>query len=337
MSNKKVKLKSVERNVRRETRAKRKNPPKPSKKQDESVKRIDNTDFEEINRKRIEEAKKANVVVLSEAKKTLEEKKEPEPKKTFKDPLWYIGSGVLWLFDTIRGRTEKAEEPSSIVDEEETVASEPISEPESAPEPEPEPEPELEPVAETEEPESDDDSDDEVEDKEDPEDDDDESEDDGNGFVIIKNGEDEGKKTKGFSVAYLSRYAKTAARGADIRIKENVKLQRRKDNLERKLDKFSIPKKATEETVIRLNEEKDSMIKELAELEEKINYNYLVAESLERAADEYAYIRNKVDGTVFEGLRKTERLHEEKIEVDQKYLDSLIEKYNAAKKADESK
>ena len=79
------------------------------------------------------------------------------------------------------------------------------------------------------------------------------------------------------------------------------------------------------------------MIKELAELEEKINYNYLVAESLERAADEYAYIRNKVDGTVFEGLRKTERLHEEKIEVDQKYLDSLIEKYNAAKKADESK
>ena len=111
MSNKKVKLKSVERNVRSVTRAKRKNPKKSVKKQDSSIKRIDGIDLEEANKKRIEEAKKANVVVLSEAKKLLEdEKKEPETKKTFKDPLWYLGSGVLWLFDTIRGRTGKADD-----------------------------------------------------------------------------------------------------------------------------------------------------------------------------------------------------------------------------------
>ena len=60
MSNKKVKLKSVERNVRSVTRAKRKNPKKSVKKQDSSIKRIDGIDLEEVNKKRIEEAKKAN-------------------------------------------------------------------------------------------------------------------------------------------------------------------------------------------------------------------------------------------------------------------------------------
>ena len=192
-------------------------------------------------------------------------------------------------------------------------------------EPEPEPEPEEEP--------DDDEDDEDIED-----DDEDIDEDDGNGFVVIKNGsEEESKKKKGFSVAYLSRYAKTAAKGADLRIKENTKLQRRKESLERKLEKFSIPKRATEEAVARLNAEKETMMKELAEIEERISYNYSIAESLERASDEYAYIRNKVDGTVIEKLRKTERIHGEKVEVDQDYLNSLIEKYNAAKMANEAK
>ena len=169
-------------------------------------------------------------------------------------------------------------------------------------------------------------------------DDEDIDEDDGNGFVIIKDDSDEeSKKNKGFSVAYLSRYAKTAARGADIRIKENAKLQKRKESLERKLERFSIPKRATEETVARLIAEKETMTKELAEIEDRISYNYSIAESLERASDEYAYIRNKVDGTVFEKLRKTDRLHEEKVEVNQNYLNSLIERYNAAKMANEAK
>ena len=57
MSNKKVKLKSVERNVRSVTRAKRKNPKKSVKKQESSIKRIDGIDLEEANKKRIEEAK----------------------------------------------------------------------------------------------------------------------------------------------------------------------------------------------------------------------------------------------------------------------------------------
>ena len=35
--------------------------------------------------------------------------------------------------------------------------------------------------------------------------------------------------------------------------------------------------------------------------------------------------------------RKTERIHGEKVEVDQDYLNSLIEKYNAAKMANEAK
>ena len=138
-------------------------------------------------------------------------------------------------------------------------------------------------------------------------------------------------------MAYLSRYAKTAAKGADTRIKENIKLQKKKESLEKRLEKFSIPKRATEDTVLRLNSEKESMIKELAEIENAMEYNLSVAESLERAADEYAYIRNKVDGTVIEGLRKTERLHPEKVEVDKNYLDSLIEQYNMAKMANESK
>ena len=317
MSNKKVKLKSVERNVRKKTRANRKNPTKRIKKQDSSIKRIDGIDLVEANKTRIEEARKANVVVLSEAKKSLEEKKEPEPKKTFRDPLWYLGSGVLWLFDTIRGRTGKVED---------TLEPEPtpVSEPEPEPEPESEPEPEME----------EEDIDEEVLE----DDDEDIDEDDGNGFVIIKDESDEeSKKNKSFSVAYLSRYAKTAARGADIRIKENAKLQKRKESLERKLERFSIPKRATEETVARLVAEKESMMKELAEIEDRISYNYSIAESLERASDEYAYIRNKVDGTVFEKLRKTDRLHEEKVEVNQNYLNSLIERYNAAKMANEAK
>ena len=136
MSNKKVKLKSVERNVRKKTRASRKNPTKQIKKQDSSIKRIDGIDLVEANKTRIEEARKANVVVLSEAKKSLEEKKEPETKKTFKDPLWYLGSGVLWLFDTIRGRTGKVE---NTLESEPTPVSEPDPEPETEPEPEPEP------------------------------------------------------------------------------------------------------------------------------------------------------------------------------------------------------
>ena len=110
MSSKKVKLKSVERNTRKNTRSSRNNPVKPAKKQNQAVNKTDDIDFDEFNRKRIEEARKANVIVLSEIKKSLEEKKEPEPKKTFKDPLWYIGTGVLWLFDTLRGRTEKQED-----------------------------------------------------------------------------------------------------------------------------------------------------------------------------------------------------------------------------------
>ena len=192
-------------------------------------------------------------------------------------------------------------------------------------EPEPVAEPELAAESEIEQEESDDDT----------ENDDSDEEDDGDGFVVIQ-GNEENKK-RGFSVAYLSRYAKTAAKGADARIKENIKLQKKKESLEKKLEKFSIPKRATEDTVLRLNSEKESMIKELAEIENAMEYNLSVAESLERAADEYAYIRNKVDGTVIEGLRKTERLHPEKVEVDKNYLDSLIEQYNMAKMANESK
>ena len=341
MSSKKVKLKSVERNTRKNTRSSRNNPVKPAKKQNQAVNKTDDIDFDEFNRKRIEEARKANVIVLSEIKKSLEEKKEPEPKKTFKDPLWYIGTGVLWLFDTLRGRTEKQEdnipEPEPVAEPEPVVEPEPVAEPEPVIEPEPvvEPEPvaepesvvEPEPAAESEieQEESDDDT----------ENDDSDEEDDGDGFVVIQ-GNEENKK-RGFSVAYLSRYAKTAAKGADTRIKENIKLQKKKESLEKKLEKFSIPKRATEDTVLRLNSEKESMIKELAEIENAMEYNLSVAESLERAADEYAYIRNKVDGTVIEGLRKTERLHPEKVEVDKNYLDSLIEQYNMAKMANESK
>ena len=317
MSSKKVKLKSVERNTRKNTRSSRNNPVKPAKKQNQAVNKTDDIDFDEFNRKRIEEARKANVIVLSEIKKSLEEKKEPEPKKTFKDPLWYIGTGVLWLFDTLRGRTEKQEdnipEPESVAEPEPVVEPEPVAEPEPAAE------------SEIEQEESDDDT----------ENDDSDEEDDGDGFVVIQ-GNEENKK-RGFSVAYLSRYAKTAAKGADTRIKENIKLQKKKESLEKKLEKFSIPKRATEDTVLRLNSEKESMIKELAEIENAMEYNLSVAESLERAADEYAYIRNKVDGTVIEGLRKTERLHPEKVEVDKNYLDSLIEQYNMAKMANESK
>lgn len=317
MSSKKVKLKSVERNTRKNTRSSRNNPVKPAKKQNQAVNKTDDIDFDEFNRKRIEEARKANVIVLSEIKKSLEEKKEPEPKKTFKDPLWYIGTGVLWLFDTLRGRTEKQED--NIPEPEPVVEPEPVAEPEPVIEPEPAAESEIE------QEESDDDT----------ENDDSDEEDDGDGFVVIQ-GNEENKK-RGFSVAYLSRYAKTAAKGADTRIKENIKLQKKKESLEKKLEKFSIPKRATEDTVLRLNSEKESMIKELAEIENAMEYNLSVAESLERAADEYAYIRNKVDGTVIEGLRKTERLHPEKVEVDKNYLDSLIEQYNMAKMANESK
>ena len=317
MSSKKVKLKSVERNTRKNTRSSRNNPVKPAKKQNQAVNKTDDIDFDEFNRKRIEEARKANVIVLSEIKKSLEEKKEPEPKKTFKDPLWYIGTGVLWLFDTLRGRTEKQEDN--------IPKPEPVAEPEPVVEPEPVAEPEPAAESEIEQEESDDDT----------ENDDSDEEDDGDGFVVIQ-GNEENKK-RGFSVAYLSRYAKTAAKGADTRIKENIKLQKKKESLEKKLEKFSIPKRATEDTVLRLNSEKESMIKELAEIENAMEYNLSVAESLERAADEYAYIRNKVDGTVIEGLRKTERLHPEKVEVDKNYLDSLIEQYNMAKMANESK
>ena len=341
MSSKKVKLKSVERNTRKNTRSSRNNPVKPAKKQNQAVNKTDDIDFDEFNRKRIEEARKANVIVLSEIKKSLEEKKEPEPKKTFKDPLWYIGTGVLWLFDTLRGRTEKQEdnipkpepvaepepvvEPEPVAEPELVVEPEPVAEPEPIAEPEPVAEPELAAESEIEQEESDDDT----------ENDDSDEEDDGDGFVVIQ-GNEENKK-RGFSVAYLSRYAKTAAKGADTRIKENIKLQKKKESLEKKLEKFSIPKRATEDTVLRLNSEKESMIKELAEIENAMEYNLSVAESLERAADEYAYIRNKVDGTVIEGLRKTERLHPEKVEVDKNYLDSLIEQYNMAKMANESK
>ena len=371
MSSKKVKLKSVERNTRKNTRSSRNNPVKPAKKQNQAVNKTDDIDFDEFNRKRIEEARKANVIVLSEIKKSLEEKKEPEPKKTFKDPLWYIGTGVLWLFDTLRGRTEKQEdnipatepvaepepvvepepvaEPEPVVELEPVVEPEPVAEPEPVIEPEPvvepepvaEPEPvvEPEPIAEPEpvaEPELAAESEIEQEESDDDtENDDSDEEDDGDGFVVIQ-GNEENKK-RGFSVAYLSRYAKTAAKGADTRIKENIKLQKKKESLEKKLEKFSIPKRATEDTVLRLNSEKESMIKELAEIENAMEYNLSVAESLERAADEYAYIRNKVDGTVIEGLRKTERLHPEKVEVDKNYLDSLIEQYNMAKMANESK
>ena len=317
MSSKKVKLKSVERNTRKNTRSSRNNPVKPAKKQNQAVNKTDDIDFDEFNRKRIEEARKANVIVLSEIKKSLEEKKEPEPKKTFKDPLWYIGTGVLWLFDTLRGRTEKQEDN--------IPKPEPVAEPEPVVEPEPVAEPEPAAESEIEQEESDDDT----------ENDDSDEEDDGDGFVVIQ-GNEENKK-RGFSVAYLSRYAKTAAKGADTRIKENIKLQKKKESLEKRLEKFSIPKRATEDTVLRLNSEKESMIKELAEIENAMEYNLSVAESLERAADEYAYIRNKVDGTVIEGLRKTERLHPEKVEVDKNYLDSLIEQYNMAKMANESK
>ena len=329
MSSKKVKLKSVERNTRKNTRSSRNNPVKPAKKQNQAVNKTDDIDFDEFNRKRIEEARKANVIVLSEIKKSLEEKKEPEPKKTFKDPLWYIGTGVLWLFDTLRGRTEKQEDnipkPEPVAEPEPVVEPEPVAEPEPVVEPEPVAEPELAAESEIEQEESDDDT----------ENDDSDEEDDGDGFVVIQ-GNEENKK-RGFSVAYLSRYAKTAAKGADTRIKENIKLQKKKESLEKKLEKFSIPKRATEDTVLRLNSEKESMIKELAEIENAMEYNLSVAESLERAADEYAYIRNKVDGTVIEGLRKTERLHPEKVEVDKNYLDSLIEQYNMAKMANESK
>ena len=317
MSSKKVKLKSVERNTRKNTRSSRNNPVKSAKKQNQAVNKTDDIDFDEFNRKRIEEARKANVIVLSEIKKSLEEKKEPEPKKTFKDPLWYIGTGVLWLFDTLRGRTEKQEDN--------IPKPEPVAEPEPVVEPEPVAEPEPAAESEIEQEESDDDT----------ENDDSDEEDDGDGFVVIQ-GNEENKK-RGFSVAYLSRYAKTAAKGADTRIKENIKLQKKKESLEKRLEKFSIPKRATEDTVLRLNSEKESMIKELAEIENAMEYNLSVAESLERAADEYAYIRNKVDGTVIEGLRKTERLHPEKVEVDKNYLDSLIEQYNMAKMANESK
>ena len=205
------------------------------------------------------------------------------------------------------------------------VEPEPVAEPEPVVEPESVVEPEPAAESEIEQEESDDDT----------ENDDSDEEDDGDGFVVIQ-GNEENKK-RGFSVAYLSRYAKTAAKGADTRIKENIKLQKKKESLEKKLEKFSIPKRATEDTVLRLNSEKESMIKELAEIENAMEYNLSVAESLERAADEYAYIRNKVDGTVIEGLRKTERLHPEKVEVDKNYLDSLIEQYNMAKMANESK
>ena len=133
MSSKKVKLKSVERNTRKNTRSSRNNPVKPAKKQNQAVNKTDDIDFDEFNRKRIEEARKANVIVLSEIKKSLEEKKEPEPKKTFKDPLWYIGTGVLWLFDTLRGRTEKQEdnipEPEPVAEPEPVVEPEPVAEP----------------------------------------------------------------------------------------------------------------------------------------------------------------------------------------------------------------
>ncbi len=229
------------------------------------------------------------------------------------------------------------DEPLPQAEEQLQTQPEPAEPPESEPIPEPEPEPEPDGQEVPNDGDLDDEDIDEDED-EDDEDDEDIDEDDGNGFVIIRNGsEEENKKKKGFSVAYLSRYAKTAAKGADLRIKENAKLQRRKESLERKLERFSIPKRATEEAVLRLNAEKESMTKELAEIEERISYNYSIAESLERASDEYAYIRNKVDGTVIEKLRKTERIHGEKVEVDQDYLNSLIEKYNAAKMANEAK
>ena len=73
MSSKKVKLKSVERNTRKNTRSSRNNPVKPAKKQNQAVNKTDDIDFDEFNRKRIEEARKANVIVLSEIKKSLEE------------------------------------------------------------------------------------------------------------------------------------------------------------------------------------------------------------------------------------------------------------------------
>ena len=107
MSNKKPKLKSVERNVRRVTRAQRKAPKKTAKKSDVAIKRIDGISEEEKNRIRLEEAQKSNVVILStpEKKPVAQPQSQTAEKKTIKDPFWYIGSGILWLFDTLRGRT----------------------------------------------------------------------------------------------------------------------------------------------------------------------------------------------------------------------------------------
>ena len=144
------------------------------------------------------------------------------------------------------------------------------------------------------------------------------------------------KRVKGFSLAIYTRYAKVAARGADQRIKENSKLSRRKEVIERKLAAFSIPKRATEETIARLESEKAAMIAEAETIEAKLALNTAIAESLERAADEYAYIRRYVDGTKIENLRKTPRLHDECITVKQEFLDTLLEKYNAAKSARQS-
>ena len=402
---KKVKLKSVDRNVRKTTRAERKRPSKPVNKQAVSRKATVTSISDEQNRIRIEEAKKANVVILSTETKPREVKIVEPAKKTIKDPLWYIGSGVLWLFDTLRGRTAKPEEekettPKVIVVKEEpkpepepvvvvvkeepkpepepvvvVVKEEPKPEPEPVvvvvkeepkPEPEPvvvvvkeEPKPEPEPVVvvakeETVKSESvvvsvsttkkrkdvskvviekdeDEDLDDEVFDLEDDEDDDE------RGVVIIGAAGSVEKKVRGISFAYLTKYARITARGADRRIRENIKLAKKKASLEKKLSSLTVPKKASIADINRIDEEKEALLAEITEISEKIEINLYVAESLERATDEYLYIRKMIDGTMIEDLRRTPRIHEVVINVDQEYLNSLIEKYNAMKMARESK
>ncbi|MBQ0071975.1 MAG: hypothetical protein KBS81_09035, partial [Spirochaetales bacterium] len=64
MSNKNIKLKSVKRNVRKNTRASRSETVR-VKKTDNSVKKIDNLKVEVSKEQRLEEAKKTNTVVLS--------------------------------------------------------------------------------------------------------------------------------------------------------------------------------------------------------------------------------------------------------------------------------
>ena len=138
-------------------------------------------------------------------------------------------------------------------------------------------------------------------------------------------------------MAYLPRYARTTARGADRRIKENIKLSKKKESLERKINKLVPSKRATEEDVKRIIGEKNALIEEVKDINSKMEYNLLIASSLERASDEYLYIRKNIDGTVVEGLRRTERINPEEINVNLESFNSLKKKYDAAKMAKESK